>query len=487
MPDRFSNGDRSNDTVEGMLEQTNRQNPDGRHGGDIAGIAKHIDYIADMGFTALWANPLLENNMPEKSYHGYAITDYYTIDPRFGTNSDYRNLVGLAHEKGLKVIMDMVFNHCGTNHWLVRDLPMDDWVNQWDTFTRSNYRIEVKTDPYASDYDLKLMGKGWFDVTMADLNQKNPYVWKYLVQNSIWWIEFAGIDGIRMDAYPYTDREAMSEWAMTIRKLYPSFTILGEIWLQKSSHTAYWQDNERNMDDYRSNIPAVTDFRTHYAVIEALSEKEGWTQGLRRLYYVLSQDFLYNNPENLLVFPDNHDLNRYYTSLNEDFDKYKLGLAFLLTTRGIPQIYYGTEILMTGEEHKGHGYIRQDFPGGWEGDTIDAFNGTGLNEDQEEAQRFVQKLLTWRQKTPAIHNGKLIHFIPEDDVYVYFRTTNSQSVMVILNKNEEDILVDMRRYREGLNGFSSAIDVISSEKITNLDQIFVQGMSPLILELSGND
>ncbi len=470
--------------MEDMLEKADRKSPDGRHGGDIKGIMNHLDYITDMGFTALWINPLLENNMPETSYHGYAITDLYKIDPRFGNHSDYLELVNLSHEKELKVIMDMVFNHIGTNHYLVRDLPMPDWVNQWDEFTRSNFRGEVKVDPHASDFDKKLMGNGWFDRTMADLNQENPFAIKYLIQNSVWWIEYTGIDGIRMDTYPYPDKAAMAEWAATIKRLYPSFTLLGEIWLQRSTHTAYWQDSERNTDGYRSYVPVVTDFPLHYAVIEALNEEEGWTQGLRRLYYILSQDFLYNNPDDLLIFPDNHDVNRFYTSLDEDLNKFKMGLAFLLTTRGIPQIYYGTEILMTGDEHKGHGFIRQDFPGGWEGDTVNAFLGIGLDKEQMEAQEFVRKLLRWRKKTPAIHSGKLAHFIPESDVYVYFRSTDSQSAMVILNKNEKELLLDTERYKEGLQGFSSAINVISGEKITHLDQIKIDGMSALILELS---
>jgi len=483
MPDRFSNGDPSNDDMEKMLEKANRDDPDGRHGGDLRGIINHLDYVAGMGFTTLWINPLVENNMSVLSYHGYAITDHYNTDPRFGSNEDYIELINQAHSKGLKVIMDMVFNHAGTNHYLVKDLPAPDWVNQWEEFTRSNFRGEVKIDPYASEYDKVLMSEGWFDVTMADLNQENPYVLKYLIQNSVWWIEYARIDGIRMDTYPYPDKKAMAEWAKTIHKLYPSFTILGEIWLQKPSHTAYWQNNDRNYDAYRSYVPVVTDFPLHYAVIEALNEEEGWTKGLARLYYILSQDFLYKNPDNLLIFPDNHDLNRFYTSLGENPAKFELGIAFLLTTRGIPQIYYGTEILMTGEEHKGHGFIRQDFPGGWSGDTINAFTGEGLNSEQREAQEFVKTILQWRKTVPAVQNGDLMHFIPENNTYVYFRYTDTESVMVVLNKNKDDILLDTDRYRERLDGFSSAVNVLTHEKISNLDELEISGMSPLILEL----
>lgn len=483
MPDRYSNGDVSNDSVADMFESADREQPDSRHGGDIQGIVNHLDYIAEMGFTTIWINPLLENNMPEKSYHGYAITDLYKVDSRFGTNSDYRQLVNSAHDQGLKIVMDMVFNHVGTYGQLIEDMPMPNWVNQWEELTKSNFRGEAKVDPYASDYDKKLMGKGWFDGSMADLNQENPFVLKYLIQNSIWWIEYAGIDAIRMDTYPYPDKGAMVEWAKTIKNIYPSFTILGEIWLQRPAHTAYWQDNENNYDGYRSHVPVVTDFPLHYAVIEAMNEEEGWTQGFRRLYYILSQDFLYGNPHNLLIFPDNHDVNRFYTSLSEDLSKFKLAMSFIFTTRGIPQVYYGTEILMTGEEHKGHGYIREDFPGGWEGDTINAFTGDGLTEDKLEAQEFVKTLLNWRQKTPAIHYGKLTHFIPENDVYVYLRSTESQKVMVILNKNEEEIVLNTEKYAECLNGSSYAVDVLSGKKITSLNEIKINSESPLILEL----
>jgi glycosidase len=483
MPDRFSNGDPANDNAEGMLEKADRTNPNGRHGGDIAGIRNHLDYIADMGFTALWINPLLENNMPAYSYHGYAITDFYRIDPRFGSNEEYMNLVEEAHRCGLKVIMDMVFNHCGTNHWFIQDLPMKDWINQWDSFTQSNFRSEVKIDPHASEYDKKLMGNGWFDKSMADLNQKNPFLMKYLEQNSIWWIEYSGIDGIRMDTYPYTDKYAMAGWAEIIQELYPNFTILGETWLQKTSHTSYWQTRTDNYDGYDSHIQAVTDFPLHYALNEALNEKEGWSEGLRRLYYVLSEDFLYSDPENLLIFPDNHDVTRYYTSMQEDLDKYKMGLAFLLTTRGIPQIYYGTEILMTGREQDGHGYIRQDFPGGWEKDPINAFTSSGLSKNQLEAKYFLQKILLWRQKTPTIHSGELKQFIPENNVYVYSRYLGEQCIVVILNNNNESIPIDRKRFSEVLSGFGIARDIISNKEYKITDGIVVPPMSPMILEL----
>jgi glycosidase len=483
MPDRFSNGNPNNDSKPGMLEIANRLDPNGRHGGDIKGIVNHLGYIRDMGFTALWITPLLENNMQSYSYHGYAITDLYKIDPRFGINSDYRNLVDSAHKKGLKVIMDMVFNHCGTNNRFIGDLPDSDWVHQWPSFTRSNYRGEVNTDPYASDYDKTKMEKGWFDVTMADLNQDNPFVYSYLLQNSIWWIEYAGIDGIRMDTYPYPQKNKMADWAKTIRELYPDFWIVGETWLREPSHTAYWQEHKNNYDGFNSFLPSVTDFPTYFALKDALNQEDGWTEGLSKFYYVLSQDFLYSNPQNLLIFPDNHDLNRFYTDVYEDFNKFRMGMVYILTTRGIPQIYYGTEILMTGDKALSDGFIRKDFPGGWASDTINAFTGKGLDSIEVEAQEYFKKLLNWRKNTPVIHTGKFKQFIPEKGIYVYFRYNESSAVMVILNKNNKEVKLETSRFNEVLKQYHSAKDIINDKSITNFNEITLAPVSPLILEL----
>jgi neopullulanase len=483
MPDRFANADTNNDTIPEMLEKPDRSNPHGRHGGDIAGISNNLDYISDLGFTAIWINPLLENNTPQYSYHGYGITDFYRVDPRFGDNEEYATLVNSAHEKELKVIMDMVLNHCGTNHWIVQDTPSNDWLNQWDSMTYSNFRGEVMTDMYSSEYDKTRMEKGWFAPSLADLNLENPFVLKYLIQNTIWWIEYSGMDGIRMDTYPYPDKLAMIEWAKTIRKLYPTLTIVGETWLQKTSHTAYWQSGTQNFDGFDSQIPVVTDFPLCYAISQAMNEKEGWTEGLRRLYYVLSEDFLYANPNNLLIFADNHDLNRYYTSIGEDLEKFKMGIAFLLTTRGIPQVYYGTEILMTGDKSKDDGYIRTDFPGGWTGDTINAFTGAGISHQQSEARTYMKTLLEWRMKSDVIHSGKLKQFIPDNNVYVFFRYNENSTVMVILNKNTEAQTLQTDRYIEGLAGFNSARNIISGEVLRVLNPIHVPAMSALILEL----
>jgi len=353
------------------------------------GISNHLDDIAEMGFTAIWLNPVLENNNQKYSYHGYAITDFYKVDPRFGTNADYLELVEDCHAYDLRVIMDMVFNHCGHGHWWMENLPSEDWIHQWPEFTRSNYRAPVNSDPYASRYDKKKMQKGWFDTNMPDLNQENKFLANYLIQNSIWWVEYVGLDGIRMDTYPYSDQEFMQRWVKRMKLEYPEFNIVGEAWLQKEAITAYYAGSENERFGYNSHLPSVTDFPLHYAVEKAVNESETWTNGMARLYYIFAQDFLYDNPYTNVIFPDNHDLSRYYSVMGNDLDKYKMGLAFYYTTRGIPMVYYGTEILMTGEEHLGHGYIRQDFPGGWAGDEINAFTGEGLNADQLEAQRYV--------------------------------------------------------------------------------------------------
>jgi len=483
MPDRFSNGNPQNDNVEGMLEKSDRNKPNGRHGGDIQGIRNNLGYLAGLGVTALWLNPVLENNMPDYSYHGYAITDFYKTDPRFGSNEEYKQLVTESHEKGLKVIMDMVFNHCGTGYWWMEDLPSEDWVHQFSEFTRSNYRAPVVSDPYSSEKDYTIMEKGWFDVHMADLNQDNPFLANYLIQNSIWWVEYSGIDGIRMDTYPYPQKDMMADWVKRVLAEYPDFNIVGEAWLQKEAITAYWQKDVNNRDGYNSHLPSVTDFPLYFALIKALNKPESWTGGLMELYYVLAQDFLYSDPNMNLIFPDNHDLNRFYTSLNHNLNKFKVGLAFIMTTRGIPQIYYGTEILMDGNEHEGHGFIRQDFPGGWEGDKMDAFKQMNLSPDRIEAYKFTKKLLNWRKTASVVHNGKLKHFIPENGSYVYFRYTEKETIMVIINKNSSQNL-DLNRYSENMKGFTKAKDIITDEEFSGLNSIWMEGFSIRILELA---
>lgn len=483
MPDRFANGNPANDNMPGMLEKANRTNPDGRHGGDLAGIVGHFDYLKKLGVTTLWLNPVLENNMPAYSYHGYAITDFYKVDPRFGTNEDYADLIRKAHDKGLKIVKDMVFNHFGTNHWWMNDLPSADWINQWPEFTRSNYRGGTLTDPYASESDKKLMLRGWFDRTMADFNQDNPFVANYLIQNSIWWVEYAGLDGIRVDTYPYSGKTFMRLWKQRINKEYPNFSVVGEVWLNTTPQVAYWMGNASNADGFNSELKHLFDFPLKYAIRDAFNESNGWSSGVSRLYESLSLDFLYANPMNIVVFADNHDADRIFTALRDDMRKFRMAMAFLLTVRGIPQIYYGTEIAMTGWEHSGHGFIREDFPGGWDGDESSVKDRMNLKENQREALDYMQMLLNWRKNKKAIHYGKTTHYVPENGVYVYFRHDDNESVMVVINNNEESRTFTTERFAENLTGYQTGTDVLHRTYFDQLRTISIPAMSARIIEL----
>lgn len=483
MPDRFANGNMKNDNITGMLEKADRSNPDGRHGGDLEGIRKNLDYFNSLGVTALWLNPVLENNMPSYSYHGYAITDFYKIDPRFGDNQSYVNLIEEAHQKELKIIKDMVFNHFGTKHWWMNDLPMADWINQWSEFTRSNYRGGTLLDPHAATADKEQMLRGWFDKTMADLNQDNQFVVNYLTQNSIWWIEYANLDGFRVDTYPYSGKKFMQEWIQSIYKEYPNFSIVGEVWLNNTPQLAYWMEGAKNQDGFDSGLKFVFDFPLKYAITNAFNEANGWDSGISRLYESLSQDFMYKNPQHIINFADNHDADRIYTALNENLPQFKMAMAFLLTVRGIPQIYYGTEILMSGHEHEGHGFIRQDFPGGWDNDKTNVFTRTNLSYEQEEALSFVQSILQWRKDKNVIHHGKMTHYVPEDGIYVYFRHTKEESVMVILNNNKESRTFTTERFAENLKGYTTGTDILYRTFFDQLRMISIPAMSARIIDL----
>lgn len=483
MPDRFANGDWENDEIPAMREQTNREEPDGRHGGDLEGIRARLDYFTNLGVSALWLNPVLENNMPAYSYHGYAITDHYAVDSHLGTLNEYKQLVDEAHQKDLKIIMDMVLNHCGSYHWWMDDLPTDDWVHQFPEYTPSNYRNMVKTDPYASDYDTRIMGTGWFDRTMPDLNQKQPLLSNYLIQNSIWWIETTGIDGIRLDTQPYSSKEMVSQWAKRIRTEYPDFTIVGEAWVQRTAPTAYWQENTNPMAEYNSHIQVVTDFPMHFAIAKAFNEPTTWTEGLARLYYILAQDFLYPNAMNTLTFADNHDLSRIYTLLGEDIDKLKMAMGFLLTTRGIPMIYSGTEILQTGFEHHGHGEMRKDFPGGWPNDEVNYFDPQQRKGEVKAFHDYLTRLLNWRRDARVIHEGALTQFIPNGEQYVYFRHSAEACVMVVLNNDSKTTVLETSRFKECLKGFEQGFDIVNGEKLTQLQNIELAPKSIRIIEL----
>jgi len=483
MPDRFANGDPSNDAVTGMSEKPDRRDPGGRHGGDIKGIADHIGYLQNLGITAVWSTPLLENNMKKYSYHGYAITDYYHIDSRLGSNDDYFALADQLHASGLRLIMDMVFNHCGSNHPWVSDPPDTNWFNEFPAFTRTNYRSAVATDPYASGYDFTLFRKGWFDEHLPDLNQRNPFLAKYFIQHAIWWIEAAGLDGIRLDTYPYCDKDFMAEWDQAVLTEYPSFNIVGECWVTTPGSISYWQKDSPNTDGFNSHLPAVIDFAMYDALRLGFMENEGWSTGTLRLYDILSQDFVYPDPDNLLVFIDNHDVDRYLATQGGNVRHLKMALAFLLTTRGIPQIYYGTEALMTTGEDKSDGNKRADFPGGWPSDSVNAFTGKGLTADQQELSAYMRRLLNWRKNQEVIHRGKLTHFLPVEGIYVYFRSLETKTVMVVLNNNPAEKTIDPTRYDEFLRDVTSAVDVMTGKRFNNPGHITVPAESALILEL----
>lgn len=483
-PDRFANGDPSNDVVKTMNEKKiNRADPYGRHGGDLQGIINHLDYISDMGFTALWLNPVLENDMPESSYHGYAITDFYKVDPRLGNNELYLELSKKASERGIKLIMDMVFNHCGSKHWWMEDLPSDDWINLYPDFKITNHKRTVNQDIYASESDKKLMTEGWFVPTMPDLNQNNPLLKTYLIQNSIWWIEYLGLAGIRMDTYPYPQKEMMAEWCEKVLDEYPNFNIVGEEWSENPVIVSYWQKGKKNHDGYKPYLPSVMDFPIQTALVKALTEEESWGTGLVKLYEALAMDFLYPDPNNITVFPDNHDMPRFYMQLGMDRELFNLGIAYILTIRGIPQIYYGTEILMDHTEGDGHGYIRKDFPGGWKGDKVNAFTGEGLHEDALETREMFRKILNWRKNNEVIHKGDLLHFAPSENVYVFFRYNPGKKVMVILNKNTGNYSLELQRFEEILKGSTKGTEIISGD-ILDLGggKLELKPMTPYIIE-----
>lgn len=494
MPDRFANGDPRNDNIPGMLETSDRSNPYGRHGGDIKGIYDNLGYIQDLGMTAIWLNPIFENDMPPNYeigagfYHGYAATDMYKVDRRFGTNEDFVKLVEESQRRGMKVIMDMIHNHVGTHHWFIKDMPSSNWVHDQQVHGNTNYRTSTIMDPYASERDRNSTVKGWFVDEMPDLDQRNEFLATYLIQNTLWWIEYSGIDGIRMDTHPYPYKEYMADWTKAVLDEFPNFNIVGEAWMPNVATTAFWQYDFPDSEGYNSYLPSVTDFPLYYAVTQAFNEEPGWDTGITKLYYVLSQDFLYSDPFLNVIFLDNHDLNRYFSSVGRDVDKFKMGLTFILTTRGIPQIYYGSEILMEGEGIDPN--KRKNFPGGWPGDPHNAFTkegrtslGAEKNLPVDEVFEYTKRLVQWRNATPAVHFGKLTHFVPENNVYVYFRYNDDQTIMVMINGNEEDATLNTARFSEITGNFSSAVEITTGRNYTDISRITVPGKTALIFEL----
>lgn len=468
MPDRFANGDSKNDYVKGLYQdKVDRQNGSARHGGDLLGIQQHLDYFKDLGVTALWLNPVQENNMPEGSYHGYAITDYYEVDPRFGGNEAFKNFVTQARSQGLKVVMDMIFNHCGTENYLFKDMPSKNWFNFDGKYTQTTYHTAVQSDPYATEYAKKLAIDGWFVASMPDFNQRNRHVEKYLIQNSIWWIEYAGIQGIRQDTHPYADFDMMSRWCQAIHKEYPKYNIVGETWLNSNVLVSYWQKDSRLAAPRNSGLPTVMDFPLMSLMNQAFDEKtEDWHGGFSKLYEYLSQDIVYANPNSLLTFLDNHDTDRFAKNeeLARNANRYKQALAFLLTTRGIPQIYYGTEVLMSGNKSKGDGYVRTDFLGGWQGDKRSYFDSQQRTKEEQEAYTYTQKLLKWRQGNKVISQGTLRHQTPRGGVYVYQRSLGDKHVSVVFNGRDEASKIDWE-YWANLLPQTEAKDIISGQTI----------------------
>jgi len=487
MPDRFANGDPSNDVVPGMKENQVRRNfPGGRHGGDLRGIINHLDYIKDMGFTAIWCTPLLENNMAGYSYHGYSITDHYRIDPRYGTMEDYKELAVKAREKGIKLIFDEVLNHCGSEHRWMKDLPMKNWINKADSFQITTHKRTTNQDLYASSYDKDLMTRGWFDKTMPDMNSENPLVANYLIQRSIWFTETLQLGGIRQDTYGYSNKDFLQKWSCRMMEEYPNFSMVGEEWSYNPLIESYWQKGKKNHDGYQSCLNTVMDFPLQQALTIGIREKEiPWaSNGLTRLYEALANDFAYANPNQMLVFGDNHDMDRLFTQLNEDTALMKMAITYLLTMRGIPQFLYGTEILASNSSHPNdHGHIRIDFPGGWAGDSANAFTGKGLTPAQQNMQGFMRAMLHWRKQHPAITSGKTLHFAPFDGIYVYFRYLPGDTLMVVMNRNEKEIQLDTRRFAEILPRKGTATRLFSEEKISLNQPLSLPPKTAVVFEI----
>lgn len=483
MPDRFANGDTKNDVVKGMHETTlNRDSMYYRHGGDIQGIIDHLDYLHDLGVTALWLNPVLENDQPKTSYHGYANTENYRIDRRYGSNELYRKLADACHAKGMKLIKDLVHNHFGSEHWTIRDMPSKDWVHEWPAFTRSSFKDQVLFDPYASDIDKKLMTDGWFDVHMPDINQNNPFVRRYVTQSHIWWIEYAGLDGFRLDTYAYNDAGYMAEWAKEIKAEYPSFTFFAETWVHGVPNQVFFTQGNTVNRGFDTELPGVTDFQTLWGINEALNGKFGWNEGVNKLYTTLASDFVYQDASRNVVFLDNHDLSRFYSVIGEDINKYKMGIAWLLTTRGIPQLYYGTEILMKNFASP-DGLVREDFKGGWDKDKTNKFLSAGRTDKENEAFNYLKTLANYRKHNEVLQTGKLMQYVPEDGVYVYFRYNAEKTVMIIMNTNNTEKEISTARFVQRMQGFTSARNIADSSALQSLSSIKVPATTTWVLEL----
>lgn len=487
MPDRFANGNPKNDIVKGMQDQLcNRNEPSLRHGGDIAGIMQHLDYFTDLGVTALWFTPVLENDRPadggkSSTYHGYATTDYYRVDPRFGTNADYKALTDACHKRRLKVVMDMIFNHCGDYHIWNKDVPAKDWFNSPNYALQTSYKLTPVLDPYASKIDKAETVDGWFVRSMPDLNQRNPHVMKYLIQNSIWWIETVGIDGIRMDTYPYADRKAMADWMKRINLEYPNFNTVGETWVTEPAYTAAWQKDSK-LTNENSYLKTVMDFAFFDRLSMAKNEEtDDWWKGFNRIYNVLCYDYLYPNPASVMAFIENHDTDRFLEN-GKDTLALKQAYALLLTMRRIPQLYYGTEILMNGTKEVTDGNVRKDFPGGFPGDKANKFTRKGRTAAENAMFDWTARLLHWRKGNDVIVHGKQIQFIPWHGIYVVTRQYNGRTVMTVINGRNTSGKLEVKRYAEIIGNNTTAHDVCTGESVSLSADVPLKARQTMVLE-----
>lgn len=462
MPDRFANGNPANDSVPGYLQGVDRSDPGMRHGGDIEGIISKLPYMADLGITALWTTPMFDNNDVRFSYHHYGCSDYYKIDPRLGTNNDYRRLADEARKNGIKLIMDIVPNHCSSAHWWMKNKPAKDWFNKWPQYTSSNYRMMAWTDPHASQADLKRLTQGWFAPNMPDFNLQNKLLFDYLTQVYIFWIEYAGIAGLRVDTYPYNDIKTAASFVQTIRREYPSMNIVGECWMNTSQEIAYYQSGNNNKDGFDSQMQSVMDFPLGVVFQQAFNENEGWNSGMARFYMHFALDFAYPNTNLLMNFIDNHDIDRYSEVVGRDVKRYKMALAMLMTVRGYPQIYYGNEIMLTGQRGSFEGH-RFTIPGAWPGDKRNAFTAEGRTPYENEVYDYMKFLLNYRKNNPVLHHGKMKHFIPNDGIYVYFRYNDLKTVMIVVNNNDESKQLDLGRFAEMYGKRLAAADIQTAE------------------------
>ena len=483
MPDRFANGNATNDQIAKAGDHVDRSDVMARHGGDLQGVLDHLDYVQQLGFTQLWLTPFLENAQPEYSYHGYSITDHYKVDPRFGTNDQVRALSRAARARGIGVIQDVVVNHVGSGHWWLKDLPSSDWISGGGATTMTNNMHSSIQDPYAATVDRRLYIDGWFDTSLPDLNTSNPQLAAYLIQHAIWWIEYADLSSLRMDTYSYSDKTFLAAFTKRLTDEYPHINIVGEESPSDPALVSYWQAGKVNADHYVSYLPSLMDFPIQQALLNGLKDVDPHGAGLRSLYERLSDDFLYPNPSNLVIFADNHDIDRVYSALGKDDDLWRMAMTYIATMRGIPQVFYGSEILMTNAHPGVDGERRPDFPGGWQGDAVNAFTGQGLDAHQLAAQKFVRTLYNWRKASLAVQRGSLKHYAPDKGVYVYFRTYGDETVMVAFNIGTAPQTLALQRFRESLPRPVTGTDVQTGARVELSDSFTLPARSTTLIDI----